>query len=97
MDMSDNNFSSDSGLPTTIGQWVECEKLIFHQSGIGGSIPTEVGSMTKLEDLVLSMNKEVDGGDGISGGIPSELGLLGGSLKKLVLYGNSMTGELLCV
>ena len=97
VDMSENNFSDNSGLPTTIGQWVKCEKLVFHQSGIGGAIPTEVGSMTKLETLDLSMNKKVDGGDGISGGIPSELGMLEGSLKSLVLYENSMTGELLCV
>ena len=86
IDMSENSFSSDSGLPTTIGNLKECEVLNFLNSSIGGTIPTEVGSMTKLDTLDLS-------GGTITGVIPSEIGLLGGTLKQLVLFENSMSGE----
>lgn len=90
--MSVNAFSPDSGLPTTIGRWTECEKITLHKSGIGGTIPTEVGTMTSLEVLDLSGNKKEDGGDGITGGIPTEIGLLGESLTTLVLNDNGMDG-----
>lgn len=92
VDMSTNDFSGDTGLPTTIGQWEECEQIIFRGSGIGGPIPKEIGALSKLERLDLAMNKKESGGDGITGGIPTEVGMLF-SLEKLTLHENSMTGE----
>ena len=95
VDMSENSFSGDSGLPTTIGMLTECEELVFHQSGIGGTLPTEVGMMTKLETLDLSQNKKADtAGEGLKGEIPAAIGMLGGTLENLVLFDNSMEGTL---
>ena len=31
--MSENSFSSESGLPTTIGNWKMVERLAFHNAG----------------------------------------------------------------
>jgi len=31
--MSENSFSSESGLPTTIGNWKMIERLAFHNAG----------------------------------------------------------------
>ena len=91
--MSENSFSGESGLPATVGNLVECKRLIFHKSGIGGNIPVEIGQMTSLETLDLSSNQKEDGSsDGITGGIPAEIGSLG-SLEQLVLFENDMSGE----
>jgi hypothetical protein len=86
VDMSENSFTGDFGLPTTIGQWGTVVEIKFHNSGVGGNIPTEVGAMTSLELLDLSLS-------GISGSIPSEIGSLK-SLQILALYENAITGEL---
>ena len=49
--------------------------------------------MTSLETLDLSSNQKEDGSsDGITGGIPAEIGSLG-SLEQLVLFENDMSGE----
>jgi hypothetical protein len=90
--MSANSFSGDAGLPTTIGRWAECDTLVMRFSGIGGTLPTEIGNMAKLETLDLAMNKAPDVGDGITGTIPTEIGLLT-KLENLVLFENSMQGK----
>lgn len=92
--MSENNFSGESGLPSTIGNLKACRRLTFTKSGIGGVIPPEIGSMTSLVVIDLSSNKKEDGSSaGITGGIPAEIGQLG-SLQALVLYENALTGKL---
>ncbi len=44
--------------------------LVFQQNNMAGSIPTELGRLTKLVTLELSIN------DQFRGAVPSELGLL---------------------
>ena len=85
VDLSENSFSGDSGLPTTIGQWKSVVELKLHNSGVGGTLPSELGAMTFLELLDLS-------GSGIGGTIPTEIGSLK-SLQILALYENDLTGE----
>ncbi len=86
VDMSENSFTGDFGLPTTIGQWESVVEIKFHNSNIGGIIPTELGAITSLKLLDLSLS-------GIGGSIPSEIGSLK-SLQILALYENALTGEL---
>lgn len=55
-------------------------------SGIGGSIPTEIGGMTSLKVLDMSTNE-------ISGELPSEIGDLANTITELVLFSNNLNGK----
>jgi len=72
-------------LPTELGN---CEALLLLQivgNNYCGSIPTEIGRLTNLNELFLR--------GGITGSIPSEIGQLT-SLKTLALFGNQLEGTL---
>ena len=56
----------------------------FYMNEITGTIPTELGKMTRLREIAMSVNK-------LSGDIPSELGLLS-NLSSLFLAANQLTG-----
>ncbi len=56
-------------------------------SGIGGSIPVEIGSMTSWKVLDLSTNE-------ISGELPTEIGKLANTITELVLFSNNLNGKL---
>ena len=61
-------------------------KLDLSNSGLTGSIPTEIGNLTKLTKLILSNNE-------FTGEIPSEIGNLT-NLTNLRLEYNQLTGSI---
>ena len=64
--------------------------------GLTGQIPPLLGSLTRLERLVLGQNPATQGWewiDSLSGPIPPELGMLTG-LKELVLWDNELSGPI---
>ena len=61
-------------------------QLRLQSNNLIGSIPSELGSLTSLEQLILNNNE-------LSGEIPSELGMLT-SLQWLHLHSNSLTGSI---
>jgi Leucine-rich repeat (LRR) protein len=91
-----SSFSSGTRMTATLEDLVP-ERLIhltnltlFHitnsGTGVHGTIPSRIGTLTTLQDLDLS-------GNSLSGSIPSELGILS-RLTALSLAGNSLTGTL---
>ena len=82
------NWSED----ISIGEWEGV--LIVHgrvadlqipEEGLTGTIPSELGSLSSLQNLWLSGNQ-------LTGEIPAELGNLS-NLHELSLWGNQLTGE----
>ena len=77
-----------------IGQWHgvttdangRVTKLYLQENVLSGQIPTELGSLSNLENLVLWGNE-------LTGTIPAELGNLV-KLEQLYLWGNELTGEI---
>jgi len=61
-------------------------EIHLYYNTLRGSIPSELGLLTNLEDLYLYYNS-------LTGSIPSELGLLT-NLQSLYLDGNSLTGSI---
>ena len=61
-------------------------ELYFHDNGLSGEIPAELGSLSNLEELGLVVNN-------LSGEIPPELGNLA-NLTQLYLGGNQLSGEI---
>lgn len=62
------------------------EQLIIYENNLTGSIPPELGNLSKLKDLHLQDNQ-------LSGAIPAELGNLT-ELETLQLYLNQLTGQI---
>ena len=62
------------------------EIIIAHNYKVQGTIPTEFGSMTNLEQLQLSNNA-------LTGTLPTELGRLG-LLEEINVTGNRLTGTI---
>ena len=60
--------------------------LWLENNGLGGTIPTQIGLLTKLETLYLSQNQ-------LTVTVPSELGNLA-SMKLLYLFDNKLSGPL---
>ncbi len=60
--------------------------LLLSDNQLTGSIPTELGNLSNLEDLWLSDNQ-------LTGSIPTELGNLS-NLIRLQLYSNQLTGSI---
>ena len=70
-----------------LGGWpIRAVRLILQGHGLGGFIPSELGSLSGLEILDLYGNR-------LSGGIPSELGSLS-RVEILQLGNNQLTGEI---
>lgn len=63
---------------------VNLTKLDFNDNMISGSLPSEIGTFTKLETLLLSENE-------LTGAIPAEFGNLY-SLEYLFLFENDLSG-----
>ena len=61
-------------------------RLSLEDGGLTGEIPTELGSLANLQELVLYNNQ-------LTGGIPTELGSLA-NLRWLELFNNQLTGEI---
>ena len=61
-------------------------ELLLWDNNLTGSIPPELGNLTKLETLYLDRNQ-------LSGPIPSEIGSLS-NLNYLALNGNQLTGSI---
>ena len=61
-------------------------ELALHDNDLSGSIPAEIGMLSRLEVLRLSGNE-------LSGPIPAELGMLS-SLESLTLHGNQLSGSI---
>ena len=82
--MSDRPFSDWYGVTTDeIGR---VTGLDLRSNELSGEIPTELGSLYKLESLALQLNE-------LTGVIPTELGSLV-NLSRLVLHTNGFTGEI---
>jgi hypothetical protein len=64
---------------TTVSLWLEGE-------GLSGTIPNDIGSLTRLASLSLTDSR-------LTGTIPSSMGQLTG-LRRLWLYGNQFHGEI---
>ena len=62
------------------------QRLNLRENGLTGEIPAELGGLTNLKWLVLSLN-------GLTGEIPPELGKLA-NLERLHLGSNTLTGEI---
>ena len=61
-------------------------KLNIASRGLLGTVPTELGNLTNLRELLLSVNN-------LTGAIPSELGNLS-NLETLIMGNNNLTGEI---
>ena len=78
--------------PTEVTLWgvvysvEDTDSLDLSESGLTGSIPSEIGNLTNLTSLNLTLN-------GLTGSIPLEIGNLN-NLNKLLLGGNDLTGEI---
>jgi Leucine-rich repeat (LRR) protein len=86
IDMSENAFSAETVIGSGVANWKSCKKMAMSNSGIGGNIPAEIGGMTSLEVLDLSLNS-------FSGDLPSEIGQLE-NIEELVLFSNGMNGTI---
>ena len=71
--MSENSFSSDSGLPTTIGNWKLIEKLQFFNSGEFLSSIFILRLVLLLNIINISFSCLLEG---IGGVLPTEIGQL---------------------
>ena len=87
---NDTNWLSDK----PVGEWYgvttdgdgRVSKLYLSSNDLEGSIPPELGNLSKLRLLFLNNNR-------LSGGIPSELGNLAG-LQRLWLHNNRLGGSI---
>ena len=87
---SNDNWKTDEPL----GQWYgvrtnpdgRVTRLELSRNQLSGTIPAELGSLTRLQDLVLDVNQ-------LSGTIPAELGNLT-SLTSLFLGANQLSGTI---
>ena len=88
--VNNENWLTDAPL----GDWYGVEtdgsgrvlRLFLQFNGLVGSIPPELGGLTKLRQLYLASNA-------LTGGIPHELGNLT-NLTSLSLFGNALTGPI---
>ena len=80
--LSDAPLSAWEGVTTDANGRVT--RLYLHQNGLSGSIPPELGQLTKLRDLLLYGNQLI-------GSIPPELGQLT-NLWRLSLNSNQLSG-----
>lgn len=74
------DLSYMQGMPKIIEHWIDVNP------GLGGTIPTFVGTLSTLESWSVTQAN-------LNGPIPSELGNLS-SLVNLWLYGNNLTGNI---
>jgi hypothetical protein len=72
-------------IPAEIGMLTELQYLNFHE-GFTGTIPPELGNLTKLKELVLYHNQ-------LTGSIPKELGNLT-NLNWVSVFHNQLTGNI---
>ena len=87
---SDNaNWGGDAPLRQWTGVITDSDgrvtNLFLPSNGLSGTLPAELGDLTKLEGLSLNVNA-------LRGAIPAELGNLA-NLKEIYLVGNSLTGS----
>lgn len=80
-------------IPITIGNLVNLTVLNMASSGIGGRLPTQLGKLIKLEEMLLSGNELGRAGITQSEGIPTELGELK-ELKRMSLESTDIGGEI---
>lgn len=80
------NNQVTGSLSSKISQWTELKQLYIDQNpDLTGTLPKEIGTLTKLENLNISQT-------GISGAIPSELsGCV--SMKNFMAYKTGLSGE----
>lgn len=89
-DLALRNNALVGNIPSHLGRLQRLTSLTLQKnmlSGDGG-IPSQIGLLTNLETLSLW------GNEGLAGPLPSELGLLGGTLRHLDLHSNSFRGTL---
>ena len=82
--LTDMSLGTWYGVITGVGELVT--GLAIHNNDLAGGLPSELGNLTNLKELNLSLND-------LTGEIPSELGGLV-NLKELDLSGNDLTGEI---
>ena len=99
---SNDNWLTDAPLGDWYGVSVDGEGrvrgLILHANALAGSVPPELGNLTRLRTLSLSSTADPNVrsrkvGNGLVGPIPPELGNLS-ELRSLVLRGNNLTGPI---
>ena len=82
--LSDKSIGEWYGVTTDDNGRVTALDLLGNR--LSGSIPTQLGNLSKLTDLTLSFN-------GLSGSIPTQLGNLS-NLTTLKLFGNRLSGSI---
>ena len=85
LDLSDTNLEGE--LPATILPALKFLRL-WNVNGLGGTLPTEIGSWSNLESFSVKENPQ------LKGSIPTELGLLPNLEVLEVLENNFMSGTL---
>jgi hypothetical protein len=82
-----DNYLTGSISSSLLEAWSPAlEELILHRNLLSGSLPTELGLLSKATAIALWKNR-------LSGTIPTEIGLLE-HLKRLELYFNYLTGTI---
>ena len=64
-----------------------CTSINTEENGLAGTLPAEIGHLSKLENLVIK-NEE-----GIVGTIPATIAKIS-TLNQLALYNNKLTGQI---
>lgn len=69
------------GMPAIREHWIDTNP------GLGGTIPTELSTLTTLESLSITSCS-------FSGNIPTEFGNFGGVMRQIWMYDNALTGQI---
>ena len=79
-----NNIGLSGGIPESIGELTQLEKLVLKSNNLGGEIPLSIGNLQHLTQLSLI-------NDSLIGSIPDTIGNLQ-KLVRLDIVNNQLTG-----